>query len=131
MTQSRMRTNIRVTSCEIERFVLCGRIQKQSLRPICFWTKKTQSGDLNLQTKHAEPRDAAAAEPITVLEQSYDSMPGLRALLLVVLLSVVEALLPTGLPAHAGSRVPKTFYEPHPLRYIHIFGKLPPSYSQR
>ena len=29
-------------------------------------------------------------------------------------------------PAHAGARTVKHFLEPHPLRYIHIFGSKPP-----
>ena len=51
-------------------------------------------------------------------------MTTLRAFLLFVIFVLVEALAPGGLPAVAGSRVPKHYFEPHPLRFIHIFGCL-------
>ena len=55
-------------------------------------------------------------------------MTTLRAFLLFVIFVLVEALTPGGLPAVAGSRVPKHYFEPHPLRFIHIFGH---AHSQR
>ena len=49
-------------------------------------------------------------------------MTNLRACIVLSLICLVEALTPGGLPARSGSRLPKTFHDPHPLRYIHIFG---------
>jgi len=50
-------------------------------------------------------------------------------MLLVSLAALAQALIPAGTPpAHAGSRTAH-FFEPHPLRYIHIFGRTPPVVS--
>ena len=50
----------------------------------------------------------------------------IRALLLLSLAALVQALVPAGTPpAHSGSRTVKHFFEPHPLRFIHIFGRTP------
>jgi len=57
-------------------------------------------------------------------------MATLRAMLLVSLAALAQALIPAGTPpAHAGSRTVTHFFEPHPLRYIHIFGRTPPVVS--
>jgi len=55
------------------------------------------------------------------------TMKPVCALILLSLHVLVQALVPGGMPpAHAGARTVKHFLEPHPLRYIHIFGSKPP-----
>jgi len=44
-----------------------------------------------------------------------------RFVLSLLLIVLVEALMPVGLPVLASSRIPTHFYQPHPMRYIHIF----------
>jgi hypothetical protein len=45
---------------------------------------------------------------------------GMRALLLLVLVRLIQALSP--LPAPAGSRVPMKYFDARPMRYAQIFG---------